>query len=290
MEGLLVVNNFVYSKKFFELYEMLSEAADEAGMTVRISKSGDFLHNLDYIRKVKCDFILFWDKDVLLAKMFETCGFRVFNSSSAIFNCDNKAYTGLKLQKAGIKTPQTFVAPLTYEALGYNNLDFAYGISDIIGFPLILKELYGSFGRQVYLINNRQELADKINALGAKGFLMQEFIEHSRGRDIRVNVVGDNVVSSMLRYSETGDFRSNITNGGKMKKYEADDDQKAIALKACHALGLDFAGVDVLFGEDDEPLICEVNSNPHFKSSLECTGIDMSKLILNHIKEKMLQL
>ena len=40
-------------------------------------------------------------------------------------------------------------------------------------------------------------------------------------------------------------------------------------------------------GKDDEPIVCEVNSNPHFKSSLDCTGVDMSPLILSHIKERV---
>ena len=60
--------------------------------------------------------------------------------------------------------------------------------------------------------------------------------------------------------------------------------QKAVALKACKAIGLDFAGVDVLFGENGEAIICEVNSNPHFESSYNCTGVDMSVNIIEHIK------
>ena len=91
----------------------------------------------------------------------------------------------------------------------------------------------------------------------------------------------------MLRYSVNGDFRSNITNGGHMKPFEPNDRQKSVAVSACRALGLDFAGVDILFGKDDEPIVCEVNSNPHFKSSLDCTGVDMSPLILSHIKERV---
>ena len=61
---------------------------------------------------------------------------------------------------------------------------------------------------------------------------------------------------------------------------------KTAAITAVKAIGLDFAGVDVLFGKDG-PVVCEVNSNPHFKSSLECTGIDMSEKILDYIVEKM---
>ncbi|MBR7089182.1 MAG: hypothetical protein IKI46_01640 [Lachnospiraceae bacterium] len=51
-------------------------------------------------------------------------------------------------------------------------------------------------------------------------------------------------------------------------------------------MGLDFAGVDVLFGKDG-PIICEVNSNPHFKTTLECTGINMAEHIISHIAEVM---
>jgi ribosomal protein S6--L-glutamate ligase/gamma-F420-2:alpha-L-glutamate ligase len=58
------------------------------------------------------------------------------------------------------------------------------------------------------------------------------------------------------------------------------------AIDAAMAIGLDFAGVDVLFGKDG-PIVCEVNSNPHFKSSLECTGVDMSEKIIEYITEKM---
>ena len=57
-----------------------------------------------------------------------------------------------------------------------------------------------------------------------------------------------------------------------------------MALLACEALGLDFAGVDVLFGEDGKPLVCEVNSNPHFKSTLDYTGVDVALEIVRCIK------
>ena len=54
-------------------------------------------------------------------------------------------------------------------------------------------------------------------------------------------------------------------------------------MRACRALGLDFAGVDVLFGEDGAPVVCEVNSNPHFKTTLDCTGVDLAAEIVAHI-------
>lgn len=289
MKGLLIVNQFVNSDKFTELHEMLQDAAKKLDIRLNIKKSGELLHNISYLNDLPYDFILFWDKDILLAKMMEACGYPVFNSADAIFHCDNKGYTDLILNEHRLRTPLTFTAPLTYERYGYCPTDFTERIIEQLGFPLVIKELRGSFGQQVYLAHDRDEMKRILEHVGYKGILFQEFIAHSAGKDVRVNVVGDRVVSSMLRYSVNGDFRSNITNGGQSQNYEASSAQQAAAIEACRALGLDFAGVDVLFGEDDEPIICEVNSNPHFKSSLDCTGIDMSPLILSHIKGKVLK-
>ena len=72
-----------------------------------------------------------------------------------------------------------------------------------------------------------------------------------------------------------------------MKKYDISPAWADAAVKACETIGLDFAGVDVMFGENDEPMICEVNSNPHFKSSFECNGVDMSMCIISYGKEQM---
>lgn len=149
-----------------------------------------------------------------------------------------------------------------------------------------MKEAYGSFGKQVYLVRNRAEAETLVKSFGAKDFLMQKFVETSCGRDVRINVVGEKVVSAMYRHNEN-DFRSNVTNGGKAENYLPTEEQKAAAIAAAKALGLDFCGVDVLFGEGGEPVIAEVNSNPHFKSTFDCTGIDMSEQILSYVKEQL---
>lgn len=287
MKGLLVVNQFVSAKKFTELYSMLLQAAKQFDVALSVKRTGEIPHNLDSVRSVESDFVLFWDKDVVLAEMLELCGISVFNSASAVYYCDNKAYTAMRLQQANVRIPETYIAPLTFEGLGYTDLGFAEQIIEKLGYPFIVKELYGSFGQQVYLVSDLQELKDVTDKIGYKGFLLQKFIESSRGKDVRVNVVGNEVVSSMMRYSINGDFRSNISNGGQMKKYEISREQSEAAILACRALGLDFAGVDILFGPEGEPIVCEVNSNPHFKSTLECTGKDMSYEIMRYVRDRM---
>ena len=93
----------------------------------------------------------------------------------------------------------------------------------------------------------------------------------------------------MLRTNEN-DFRANITNGGSMQPYTPTKEQADMAIQVCDALKLDFAGVDILFGEKDEPILCEVNSNAHFKNLYDCTGVNTAEEILKYIKEKMSEL
>ncbi|MBQ9938736.1 MAG: hypothetical protein IJO96_04310, partial [Oscillospiraceae bacterium] len=51
-------------------------------------------------------------------------------------------------------------------------------------------------------------------------------------------------------------------------------------------LGLDFGGVDILFGENG-PIVCEVNSNAHMKNIRDVTGIDVAEHIAAHIANEM---
>lgn len=283
MKGLLVVNGFVKSEKFEDIYSHFLSAANKRGVdlkkinTVRLASclGDDSLKN-----ELKSDFIIFWDKDVILANRLEKCGIRLFNPAEAIKLCDNKALTCSALFDK-VKIPKTLIAPKTFEGVGYSS-EFLQKAIDLIGFPMIVKQVYGSFGAQVYLAHDYCELEKIIEEIGWRDFLVQEYISSSFGKDIRVNVVGNKVVSAMLRFNEN-DFRSNISNGGSMKTVEIPKEWEKTAIDACSALGLDFAGVDLMFGAQGEPVLCEVNSNPHFRSSLECTGIDLSEKIIDYI-------
>ena len=279
----LIVNSFVNSSKFLEIYDLIREQAISRNIEMEIKRTDELMCS------VQSDFegfdlpktAIFWDKDILLARRLEDAGVRLFNPASAIEACDNKELTYIILKKNNIPFPRTFFSPKAFSGSGVNNLRFLDSVEGSLDYPFVIKEAFGSFGQQVHLARDRADAEGIIESIGYRPFLMQEFIEESSGRDIRVNVVGDRVVSAMER-SNPSDFRSNITNGGSAKSYEIDNEQEAIAIAASKCLGLDFSGVDVLFGKEG-PLICEVNSNPHFKSTLDCTGINMAEFVMERI-------
>ena len=284
MKAWLIVNGFLDSTKFTDLYGYLSRSAKKHGVTLEIKSSDSLVCKTDdEIRQEAPDLVLFWDKDVHLAARLEKLGLRLYNSAKAIEICDNKALTYLALE-GRVATPKTVIAPKTFEGVGYTTLDFVENATRVLGLPMIIKESYGSFGAQVYLAKTLEEAKATVKKIAHREFIMQEFILESEGRDVRVNVVGGRVVSAMERYNEN-DFRSNITNGGSMRKIALSKEMEEAAIRACEVIGLDFAGVDILFGKNG-PIVCEVNSNPHFKSSLECTGVDMSEEIMSYVTEQ----
>ncbi len=284
MKGWLVVNGFLQSNKFDELYAFLGRAAVSLGIDLEKKTSTELFGCVDALVD-KPDFVLFWDKDYALAKRLENAGIRCFNSAEGVRLADDKTLTALALS-GKVKTPKTMIAPLTFEGVGYIDLFFLARAEMELGYPMVVKEACGSFGKQVYLAKNEAELRALVAGFGYKPFLLQEYIACSAGRDLRINVVGDRVLCAILRENDS-DFRSNITGGGKARAYKFSAAQADAAVAACRALGLDFAGVDVLFGEGGEPLVCEVNSNPHFKSTYDCTGVDMSVEILRYIQQQL---
>ena len=286
MFGWLVVNSFMKKDKFSDLYTLLMNSAMEKGVQLELVTTTDLLSQVGQpLPRPNPDFVIFWDKDTVLAQKIENQGIPTFNSSTAIALCDNKICTAIALTEHNVPHPRTIVAPKTFEGVGYNDDKFLKIAGDVLGFPMVVKEAYGSFGQQVYLANNFDELTQIVAKIRHKDFLMQEFVASSTGRDLRINVVGDKVICGMLRQN-TKDFRSNISNGGRALATELTDAQIDVAIQAVKALGLDWAGVDVMFGKDG-PIVCEVNSNPHFRSTLDCTGVDMSKYIIEYIMEKL---
>lgn len=289
MRGWIVHNGFLTHPKHREPVTQLYDSAKRHGLEVDIKTNDEIGYvctSNGILMDDVPDFVIFWDKDVRLARALEMCGIRVFNSSEAIWLCDDKSLTAMVLSKNGIPIPDTIVAPKSYDSCGYTKQDFLGHVTDNIRFPMVVKECYGSFGEQVHLFRNEDEVREFLSRNGNVPILFQQFIESSSGRDIRINVVGDEAVAAMYRHSADGDFRANVTRGGSMRSHEPSDEEKELAIHSVKALGLDFAGVDILFGEDG-PVVCEVNSNAHMKNIYDCTGIDVSDFIIRYVIREM---
>ena len=230
----------------------------------------------------KYDFAVYLDKDKYLSKLLERAGMRLFNSSDAVELCDDKLLTGIAL--AGVvPMPRTLPAPLCYTAGATVREEMLSRAEALLGYPMIVKECFGSLGKGVHLVENRGELMQLAERLKGVPHLFQEYVAESRGRDLRVICIGGKVVCAMERRSET-DFRSNAELGGRGTPFVPDEETAALCERAAAALKLDYCGIDLLFGREGM-LLSEVNSNAFFGTIERVTGVDIAARYADHLIE-----
>lgn len=281
-EAWLVVSAFLRTPSFVAMENAFLEAAEGAGVRLILRSNASFLRQGSFDAAPPA--ALFFDKDVRLAQLMEQKGLRLFNRARAIAACDDKTATFLALEKAGLPQPRTLLGPVTFPGVGYGGMEFLSDIAMELGFPLVIKEGYGSFGRQVYLANDQDDMRRILRSTGASPVLFQSFISESAGEDLRIYVVGGRAIAAVRRVNQSGDFRANLESGGIALRTDPSAEERALAIAACEAVHADFAGVDILRSKKG-PLICEINSNAHFLGLRAATGINPAEHILRLIRE-----
>lgn len=224
------------------------------------------------------DFVVMRGYNEALSLFFENSGCAVFNSWHSMMLSRDKRLTHNCLCRARIPSPETVWST---DALSYST------VSARLGGQFVVKQTDGSRGVNVFLIDNESDYGKAINKMCGASYLCQRYVKSSHGRDLRLWVVGGSVAGGVLRYSESS-FLSNYSQGGKAAAVKIDDAAAALAVRASQCLGLDFAGVDILFAEDAGYCVCEVNGNAGFRT---LAGIDPHTDILHrffkHIHEKI---
>lgn len=289
-KGYIIINGFLREEKFFSLYSALKQSADKAGLQLELKTNIELMCDIASGKTVANEalppFAIFWDKDVRLAKTLEAAGMKLFNSAGAIELCDDKSLTHIALMNR-VPQPKTVLIPLTFPRVGYTDCAFLEKIADYLGFPFVIKQCFGSFGAGVYLARNMDEAKAALMKTAGGAAIAQQYIASSFARDIRAYVVGGSVVAAMLRHNESGDFRANVAQGGKADAYTLSEAQAALAVKTAQILGCTFAGVDLLFGENGEMTVCEVNSNAHFAGISAATGVNIADKILEAVAQRI---
>ena len=156
-------------------------------------------------------------------------------------------------------------------------------ITNLLGKPFVAKGLESSMGRQIFLVEKEEDLKKICEEYGEeKEWLFEEFVTTSYGKDIRFYSIRGEVVACMQRKSK-GDFRANVALGASVEEYEITPGIRQIAKDVYEQTGLDFLGIDLLFGKD-KPYFCEINVMPGIKGMEAATGINVAKRIVETIK------
>lgn len=288
MKGLIISNGYGLADGIINQINRLKEEFAKRNIEIDVKKNNEILVFVDQ-SNIKCnlghyDFIIYLDKDRFVARMLEKCGYRLFNNAKAIELCDDKMLTHISLANNNIKMPISISSTLCYRDNGDRN--FVYEVTKKLSFPMIVKENYGSLGKQVYLINNIDELKEIENKLIHTPHIYQQYISSSKGKDYRIIVIGHKIVAYMKRENKHS-YLSNLACGGKSYICNLPNEYLDMAIKASQILGLDYCGVDILEGPNKEPILSEVNSNAFYEGIEKTTKINVASTYVDYILSKI---
>ena len=214
-------------------------------------------------------------------RQIEKFGIPVFNDADSISRVSDKLLTSQLLVKENLPIPKTILVN--------GDVDIEL-IEKEIGFPCVVKATSGSKGKTVHLCQTKKDFVSLMSLLSSislkKTMIIQEFVDAQPGTDLRVWVIGGKTVVAMKRIGVEGDFRANISQGGTAELFEITDEVDYLARETARVLGLQIAGVDLLFDKDGYK-ICEANSSPGFEGMDQYCGQDMAQRIVDFIKLKI---
>lgn len=292
MRGLVIINGYPSAEKFIRQGERIRSALQAEGIETELMKNGEVSAcinadgTIDGAILTRYNFAIYLDKDKYLGRMLESAGLRLFNSAAAVENCDDKLLTYLALGACGLRLAKSIPAPLCYTKNATPNSAFLENTAKRLGFPLVAKKSFGSFGAGVRLVHGMPELLKTEEEWLHEPHFYQQYEYVSCGKDYRIIVIGGKAVGCMQRIAQAGEFRSNIELGGVGRKAAPDEQYLRAAELAAQTLGLDYCGVDLLETEDG-PVLCEVNSNAFFDGFEQVTGLDVAALYAKYVARVM---
>jgi [lysine-biosynthesis-protein LysW]--L-2-aminoadipate ligase len=213
------------------------------------------------------------------ARALEAAGVTVVNSAAAVEVCGDKWRTSLALRDHGLPTPQTTLA-LTPAA--------ALAAMDELGYPAVVKPLVGSWGRLVSLIPDHHaastvlEYIAALPAPQAQVVYVQELVPDV-GRDLRVIVVGSEVIGVVCRRSDG--WRANAARGARVEPAAVTPEIRRLAVAAAAAVGAEISGVDLVEDRAGRLLVLEVNDRVEFAGFETAFGhrADVAGRIVDHV-------
>jgi len=210
---------------------------------------------------------------VMLLKQFELMKIPSTLSIQGLTTARNKYLTLQALHASGVRIPESVLIASrikTEEPTEY------------LSPPLVMKLLSGTQGVGVMRVRDVKEAGPIIDTLSEldQMICLQKFLPNP-GEDIRVFLVGGEVVAAMKRRAPPNEWRSNIHMGGIGIAHKPTTQEREIAIKAAEAVGVEIAGVDLITVEN-QPYVIEVNASPGFRGLLAATGINAADGIANY--------
>jgi RimK family alpha-L-glutamate ligase len=209
---------------------------------------------------------------ISLIEHMEVAGIRVVNPCYAFRRARDKYATQYTLEAAELPIPTTYTT---------ESMADAYEASERYS-EFIYKPILSSMGKGAMkftdpdLAYNAYKMLDRFS----QPLILQKYVQNP-GRDIRVFVIGDEVVGSAYKYRAAGKWKTNVAQGGTMVDEDVPNDILKLGLRATKAMGLNYSGVDVIESPEG-PVILEVNASPGWQALKLAANVNVAEEIVKY--------
>ncbi|MCB1507113.1 MAG: RimK family alpha-L-glutamate ligase [Hyphomicrobiaceae bacterium] len=193
-------------------------------------------------------------------------GVRVWNDARTIERCVDKSTATFLFQQAGLPVPPTRVG---------EGLPNAQRFMEEQRYDIVVKPLFGSQGNGVTRVSQAADLPAPEtvgNVYYAQRYLRR--VDETEFVDWRILVSGGRILAAMSRAGAT--WVTNIHQGATAAAFDYDEQMGSLALRACAAIGADYAGVDIIRDEAGNLMVLEINSNPAWKGLQSVTDVNIA--------------
>ncbi len=264
------------NRHYIQFYE---EACSKHGASISLRYFEDFSYGtnqnglfLSYngAPAKRPDFVVMRVDEPIFSYHLELMGFAVFNNAALSLVANDKLRTLQVASAAGIPVPDSRLA----------TKNSALKVGAELIYPLVMKPRDGHGGQDVLWIENEAALEEKLGTYPHETFLLQRPVS-DLGMDLRVYVVGGQVIASMLRV-QTEDFRSNYCLGGSAQAYQLSPDEGALVQKVVSLFTVGFAGFDFMF-DGGKMILNEIEDVVGARMLYHLTDTDVVDIYVAHI-------
>lgn len=272
----------IYNKQYIEFYK-------EEGAKLGIDFKLILVEELDFGVCRDGLFIRYENRDIalpdfvicraiypLLSKQLELMGVRVFNNSKVSEICNDKARTYQYLAATDIKM---------VDSCFYKNAQVDEALKHLEK-PTVIKAVDGHGGSQVFLIEDENsDRRNIVKGIGSSDVVVQP-LTGSRHQDLRVYVMGNEIIAAVLRTAKEG-FKSNFSLGGEVSLYTLSEQEHELVHRIIAQFDFDLVGIDFIIGDEGELIFNEIEDVVGSRMLYQCSDINIVNLYLNYIVKEL---
>lgn len=292
----------IYNKKYIEFYK---EEGAKLGIYVKLILVEELEFGiqdnqwfLQYQKKTaeRPDFVICRAIYPLLIKQLEYMELPVFNNSFVSEICNDKAKTYQYLARTGIKMIDTNF---------FKNEQIGQILSEVKN-PTVIKAVEGHGGNQVFLVTpsevelttaacEAEEDMENYNSIkkrnnikcgiGHSDLVVQPLIGNKH-QDLRVYVIGKEIVAAVLRTAKEG-FKANFSLGGEVCLYQLSQEERAIVETIMEQFDFGLVGIDFIIGNEGELIFNEIEDVVGSRMLYQCSDINIVERYLNFIRVRL---